>query len=556
MKTSALKRFRRKLREGVPVYGLWVSLESAAVTEMAVGLDLDWVVVDAEHGCLDFKEINEHIRAALRSDTVLLVRLAERSTPLTKRALDLGADGVVIPWVETTEQLEAAVADCRYPPEGRRGIGGERATVWGQCFAEHASEANQHVLTVPLIESVGAVDQIEALAAVEGAEVFFFGPADFSATAGYRGQWEGPGVAEQILRLKESLTAAGKTCGVMTTSLENLIDRQQQGFSMLGLGSDAGLLLRSLHQALAAVDRDRRPAPSLDPADGQPIRQPLPRPPREMRPDRREQVTRIGDVEPLAIQEGVELKPLAGGFVGAQAITTGVVTIQSGASLDCHTHPCSESITVLSGLVEVIVENRLYRLGPLDNLVIPRWLPHAVRHAAADAPARLHVALATSDPSRELVGREFSAQSMPETSTGVPGFERVTRFATARRTFGVGPGAEFIDLFNAELVPGIEMSGGFGRFLPGGRLPAHVHDFDESICITDGCATCRVEGRQYSLADCATAMVPRGRVHYFVNETQATMDMIWVYGGPMPERIVVDESCVTKDGDPWRNGGE
>ncbi|MDP6556966.1 MAG: cupin domain-containing protein, partial [Pirellulaceae bacterium] len=83
----------------------------------------------------------------------------------------------------------------------------------------------------------------------------------------------------------------------------------------------------------------------------------------------------------------------------------------------------------------------------------------------------------------------------------------------------------------------------------GGRLPAHFHDFDESICITDGDASCLVEGRQYSLSHCATAMVPRGRVHYFVNETSTTMDMIWVYAGPMPERIVVDEACITENQD-------
>ena len=154
MKTRALKRFRAKLAAGDPVYGLWVTLESASITDMAVSLGLDWVVIDAEHGHLDWKEINEHIRACLRSDTVVLVRLAERGTALTKRALDIGADGVVIPWVSTVEQVQDAIRDCLYPPEGRRGIGGERATAWGQCLDQHTSEANENVLVVPLIESV------------------------------------------------------------------------------------------------------------------------------------------------------------------------------------------------------------------------------------------------------------------------------------------------------------------------------------------------------------------------------------------------------------------
>ena len=108
MKTAALKKFRHRLQQQEPVVGLWVTLESASLTEMAVALGVDWVVVDAEHGHLDWKDINEHIRAALRSETVVLVRLAERSTALTKRALDIGADGVVIPWIETADQLREA----------------------------------------------------------------------------------------------------------------------------------------------------------------------------------------------------------------------------------------------------------------------------------------------------------------------------------------------------------------------------------------------------------------------------------------------------------------
>ena len=268
MKVKALQKLRQKLNQNEPIYGLWVTLESASITEMAVALGLDWVVIDAEHGHLDWKDINSHIRAALRSDTVVLVRIAERSTILSKRALDIGADGIMIPWMEKVEEVEEAVRDCRYPPEGRRGIGGERATAWGQCLSEHAVEANENVLIVPLIESIAAIPNVATMCEVDGIDLFFFGPADFSSTAGFRGQWEGPGVAEQILSLKDTINAAGKHCGVVSTSNQNLTDRLDQGFRMLALGTDSGLLLRSLHQSLQEVDRDRLPATRLDPADG------------------------------------------------------------------------------------------------------------------------------------------------------------------------------------------------------------------------------------------------------------------------------------------------
>ena len=110
MKTPAIKKLREKLAADEPIYGLWVTLESASISEMAVALGLDWIVIDAEHGHLDWKEILEHIRAAVRSDTVVLVRIAELNAGLIKRALDIGADGIVVPWVETVGQLKLAVA--------------------------------------------------------------------------------------------------------------------------------------------------------------------------------------------------------------------------------------------------------------------------------------------------------------------------------------------------------------------------------------------------------------------------------------------------------------
>ncbi len=541
MKTAALKKFRHRLQQQEPVVGLWVTLESASLTEMAVALGVDWVVVDAEHGHLDWKDINEHIRAALRSETVVLVRLAERSTALTKRALDIGADGVVIPWIETADQLREAVQDCHYPPAGRRGIGGERATVWGQCMAQHTAEANDQVLVVPILESVRAIPQIHELAAVPGVDVFFFGPADFSASAGFRGQWEGPGIAQQILQLKDVLRSAGRHCGLLTTSLENLQQRQREGFRMLGLGTDSGLLLRSLHQTLAGVGRDSVPAPSLDPRERRPVQAILPNRPVGMQPDRPALIADPHGSFGLELQAGVAVRPLVGAHNGARRLTTSLVTLQPLASLDYHTHPFSESITVLSGLLEVLVEGRVYRLGPLDNITIPRWLPHAAHNPDPTVPAVLHTAMASDTPARTLVAQSFTEVEMPTECSGLPGAERITRIQTAARIQGVGPQAEFVDHFNADLLPGLEMSGGYARFMPGGRLPAHLHDFDESICIIEGQATCVVEGQVHALQNCQTAMVPRGRVHYFRNDSDQPMAMIWVYAGPQPERILVDE---------------
>ncbi|HUR46463.1 MAG TPA: aldolase/citrate lyase family protein, partial [Candidatus Saccharimonadales bacterium] len=447
MKVAAIKKLRQKLAAGDSIYGMWVTLESASISEMAVALGLDWIVIDAEHGHLDCKAILEHVRATVRSDTVALVRTAELNGALIKRVLDIGADGVVVPWIETTTQLKQALSFACYPPEGVRGIGGERATGWGQCFLQHTQEANEHVLVVPIIESVLGGENVKSLADVPGTDIFFIGPADYSSSAGHRGQWEGPGVASALLAIKDTIRASGKHCGVIATSIEDLVQRRQQGFRMLGLGADAGLLLRSLHGALARVGRDRRIMPTFIPEPTVLPATPRPRPPEAFRPDRGEVMNACGKNSPVELAPGVMLDALVGAGNKARNLTTGIVTFAPKARLLYHTHVVSESITVLSGNAIVGVEGREYALGPLDNIVIPRGLSHSAWNASSSEPGRVHVALASETPGRELVPEPATNQKMDLKSTGVPGKERVTRIATAPRT-EAGPGTTFIDHFN------------------------------------------------------------------------------------------------------------
>lgn len=246
MKTIALQLMRKKLAEQHVVYGLWVTLESPAITEIAVHCGLDWVIVDAEHGHMDWHNIVEHIRAAVRSNTVVLVRISNIDEGIIKRVLDIGADGIVVPHIESAADWQKALFYARYPPAGIRGIGAERATQWGSNFAQHVKDADKHLLMIPIIESVKGGDNIDEIIAVEGTEIVFFGPADYSASAGYAGEWEGKGIPETIDRVKNKIVAAGKNCGVMARSKDDLNHRCKQGFRMLSIGADAGLLLKTI----------------------------------------------------------------------------------------------------------------------------------------------------------------------------------------------------------------------------------------------------------------------------------------------------------------------
>lgn len=237
---------RKKLIDQHAVYGLWVTLESASISEIAVYCGLDWIIIDAEHGHMDWQAILEHIRATVRSNTVVLVRISNIDKGIIKRVLDIGADGIVVPNIESADQWEKALQYARYPPAGIRGIGAERATKWGSAFSQHVKDANENLMVIPIIESIKGGENIDEIIAVDGTDIVFFGPADYSASAGYAGEWEGKGVADDIEKLKTKIITSGKHCGITARSKEDLQQRCKQGFKMLSIGADAGLLLKTI----------------------------------------------------------------------------------------------------------------------------------------------------------------------------------------------------------------------------------------------------------------------------------------------------------------------
>src|SRR5262249_24760509 len=178
MKSRALEKLRRKLKARNPLYGLWCSLESPSISEIAVTMGLDWITVDLEHGHLDWREVIEHVRAARSSETAVFVRVPELQQSAIKRALDIGAHGVLLPLIRTRVELEQAIRYGRYPTAGVRGVSSERAVKWGLAFREYLQSANKQTLIIPLIETREAAEQIDDLLSVPDLELIFFGPAD------------------------------------------------------------------------------------------------------------------------------------------------------------------------------------------------------------------------------------------------------------------------------------------------------------------------------------------------------------------------------------------
>ncbi len=252
--------FKEKLSRDEPAFGVWLTLEAPSITEMAARMGFDWIVIDAEHGYLDMKNVMEHIRVANLSNTTILVRIAEIQEGLIKRIMDIGADGIVVPQVRTVEEVATAVRFAKYPPEGLRGIGAERATRWGQGIEQCVPRANKNSLVVPMMETVEAGESIDEILDVPGVDAMFFGGHDYSASSGYPGTASEPPVVKKLMEVQQRIRARRVPCGIVAFEKEDIQRRVDEGFRMIGLGFDTTLLIQAMSQALAAAGRPVPPS--------------------------------------------------------------------------------------------------------------------------------------------------------------------------------------------------------------------------------------------------------------------------------------------------------
>ena len=238
------------------------------------------------------------------------------------------------------------------------------------------------------------------------------------------------------------------------------------------------------------------------------------------------------------ISDGVQIRTFVSSACGATSFSTCLAIFEPGGRLALHQHPVSEALTVVEGEALLQVEGRTYRMGLLDCAHVPAGTPHAVSNDSRDGELIVHTAFASAQPTRELVNHDFliDARGFGDPSANDP--ENIIRFAKGR-VYELAPGAFFTDLF-ARRFGAVGICGGYGRFQPGASLPCHTHAYDESITIIQGPAKCMVQGRQYELGGCATAYVPEGLPHRFLNQSNQEMAMIWVYAGAEPDRQIVD----------------
>jgi 2-keto-3-deoxy-L-rhamnonate aldolase RhmA len=227
---------KRRLKKNEQVYGTWITLESPIVAEMMSGQGFDYFVIDTEHAPLDMITVQTLIQA-MRQDTKTtpIVRVWWNDLVPIKRALDIGAFGILVPWVNTKKEAEMAVKATRYAPEGLRGCGPRRA---GMFDPDYLKTADEEIIVIVQIETKKAVTNIEDICSVDGVDVTYIGPADLSASYGHIGNMSHPEVQKAIDRVYDITKSAGMATGIHQASGLTIKKRIEKGYNFITLGND------------------------------------------------------------------------------------------------------------------------------------------------------------------------------------------------------------------------------------------------------------------------------------------------------------------------------
>jgi 2-dehydro-3-deoxyglucarate aldolase len=240
---TAIQNIRKKLNSGSLSIGSWMQIPHASIAEIMGHAGYDWVAVDLEHGAISVNQLPDLFRALELGNTLPIARVAQGEVKDCKQALDAGAGGIIVPMVESEDQLERIIDAVRWPPSGKRGVAFSRANLFGQNFDEYIEEAQQPLL-IAMIENIDAINNLENILEVEGLDAILIGPYDLSASMGLTAKFNHPEFLDIMKKIKERADKATVPCGVhlVTPLADELQDKIDNGYRFIAYSIDAVFL--------------------------------------------------------------------------------------------------------------------------------------------------------------------------------------------------------------------------------------------------------------------------------------------------------------------------
>ncbi|SDR44315.1 4-hydroxy-2-oxoheptanedioate aldolase [Paraburkholderia tuberum] len=256
--------FKRALAEGRPQFGLWAALADAYVTELLATAGFDWLLIDNEHAPNDVRSTLSQLQAVAAYPSHPVVRPLRSDAALIKQLLDIGAQTLLLPMIDTAAQALDAVAATRYPPQGIRGVGSAlaRASRWNRV-PDYLDTAADELCVIVQAETVQSLDNLVEIAHVDGVDGVFFGPSDLSASMGLLGKPGDARVRDAIRHGIDTVRTAGKAAGVLAPDPALAAEYLAAGATFVAVGTDTGLLSRAAADLAASYKSLAASAPQV-----------------------------------------------------------------------------------------------------------------------------------------------------------------------------------------------------------------------------------------------------------------------------------------------------
>ncbi|SBW08656.1 5-keto-4-deoxy-D-glucarate aldolase [uncultured delta proteobacterium] len=249
-----MEYIRERALKGEFLAGAWLNLASSLTSEMAGLVGYDWLLIDQEHAPGDNMTLLHQLQGAARFPVASIVRVPWVDRILFKKILDLGAAGIMTPYVQTPEEAREVVKFAKYMPMGERGIAGSpRCMDYSANFPRYFENANKDLILVAQIETGLALDNAEAIAAVDGIDVLFVGPLDLSISTNLRAMFDDPKYVDNLRRVAAAAKKHGKACGILLPNVKWIPLLKELGFTFIACGSDGGFVLNGMKSTLEAL---------------------------------------------------------------------------------------------------------------------------------------------------------------------------------------------------------------------------------------------------------------------------------------------------------------
>jgi 2-dehydro-3-deoxyglucarate aldolase len=237
MKNTILKQ---KLKNKENTIGSWITIGHQVVIDVLANAGFDWLCIDLEHTAIDYNELQVLIGFIQAHNMAALVRVFKNEEVVIKRALDAGADGIIVPMICSAQEANQAVEFAKYPPVGKRGVGLNRAQRYGFGFEEYKKWVDENLVVIAQIEHISGVNNIEDIINTEGIDGVFIGPYDLSASLGIPGRYNEPIVTEALKKFENVCLSANISMGyhVVEPDISLVIDKQNAGYNFIAFSTD------------------------------------------------------------------------------------------------------------------------------------------------------------------------------------------------------------------------------------------------------------------------------------------------------------------------------